>query len=238
MKSKSFVRTAAAFAALTLIACQTSPKAPKTEYLVGETDISVESKEIQDSLAREVVIKQKAPLTEQEKREFINKRDYKESRTTTQVRIYPYTKPLLTARVREAAKDRAFKEKLSVAQVQSDAQKEIAQLTKHLVDDKPCFAFELWTDQAEAVELKYYSGELTQDGKKQVFTFTKGIQKTVVDQMPIYGGTITKLWYSSHSNVCGSSKIDLLKPFALEIEPRFKRDLLPVKAEWLPPRSM
>jgi hypothetical protein len=223
--------------------CTTPSKSSKLEYLTGESELAgVKEKTLLDDLARTVYVKKKVEVSaDNNMNPPTDKNQYENRATSTWLRVYPYTKPLLRVRLKNNVSDMAYKEKWDENKTSSEVSKQISAESKRLVEDKPCFAVEINAKDKTPLELKYWYGDLVQDGKSQKLTFSKGNGFVVTTRSTTVSGyfatTVDENAYYFYADACGKSKIDLSEPFSLKIEPRFARDLLPIELEWKKPEA-
>ena len=221
---------------LIIAACSTPPmKASKSANLVGEGDAKTTEKMILSDLSRDVQLKTKREWTDVEKKQMQNTKEFAESKTDTTIQIYPYTKPLLKARITKNVTETAFKENWPTEKVQPEIDKTYAAEVKRVVTDRQCFGAEIDSNDPEAARLEYWYGTVDQDGKSQKLKFTKGMgysQKGLwVDRsaMP----KTTKVY--QYADACAEGKLNLLADFKVALEARFRRDILPINLAWLAP---
>ena len=139
--------------------------------------------------------------------------------------------------------DQAYKENWSAEKMNSEFSKKLTEKTKGLVDDKQCFAVEINADDREALKLQYWYGNLEQDGTSQALSFSEGTSfikttttTTVSGSHGLYVGSSTNSdRYFYYADACGTKPIKLAERFAISIEPRYARDLEPIKLDWKTP---
>ncbi|MES2964474.1 MAG: hypothetical protein V4760_11320 [Bdellovibrionota bacterium] len=216
--------------------CATPPtKASKSAYLVGEGDGKTTEKQMLSDLARNVQLKTKREWTDVEKKQMQNTKEFAESKTDTTIQIYPYTKPLLKARITKNVQETAFKENWPTEKIQPEIDKSYAMEVKRLITDRQCFGAEIDSNDPEATRLDYWYGTVDQDGKTQKLKFTKGSgysQKGLwVDRsaMP----KVTKVY--QYADACTEGKLNLLGDIKVLLEPRFRHEILPINLTWLAP---
>lgn len=219
-----------------VLGCASAPmKSSNSAYLVGEGDGKATEKTMLGDLGRNVQVKAKRDWTDVEKKNMQNTKEFAESKTDTTFQIYPYTKPLLKARITKNVTETAFKENWEKEKIQPEIDKQYAAEVKRLVTDHQCFGMEIDSNDPEAARLEYWYGSVEQDGKAEKLTFTKGSgfsQKGLwVDRsaMP----KLTKVY--QYADACTASKLNLLGDIKVTIEPRFRRDLLPTALAWMAP---
>lgn len=219
-----------------VLGCAGNPtKSSKSAYLVGEGDGKTTEKMMLSDLGRSVPLKMKREWTAEEKKSMQNTKEFAESKTDTTIQFYPYTKPLLKARIMKNIQETAFKENWPTEKIQPEIDKTYAAEVKRLVTDRQCFGVEIDSNDPEAARLEYWYGTVEQEGKAQKLKFTKGqgySQKGLwVDRsaMPKF----TKVY--QYADACAEGKMNLLGDFKVNLEPRFRQDILPVNLAWVAP---
>ncbi|MEK7358242.1 MAG: hypothetical protein AAB250_17480 [Bdellovibrionota bacterium] len=231
------LRIFVAIVPLLVLGCQsTAPmKSSNSAFLVGEGDGKATERTIVTDLGRNVQIKMKREWTDVEKKQMQNTKEFAESKTDTTMQIYPYTKALLKARITKNITETGFKENWPTEKIQPEIDKAYAAEVKRLVTDHQCFGAEIDSNDPEAARLEYWYGTVEQSGAQQKLKFTKGTgysQKGLwVDRsaMP----KITK--HYQYADACTDGKLNLLADFKVVIEPRFRRELLPITLTWVAP---
>jgi hypothetical protein len=210
--------------------------------MTGKAAAAAGEVEILKDLVREADVQKKIGLTSAEAESGLWKENYRKYPANTSVRVYPYTEPLLIARSTEHATDQGFKEAWSAQKVNSERERMIAKSLKQ-VSGRQCFSFEISSDNRDATETKYWSATLRQDGADQNLAFSKGDgfieeTKTLSSVTNPVGnmttGTVrTNRKYYFFAEACAAAPINLLQSFSIELEPRFQRNLLPLRLDWL-----
>jgi hypothetical protein len=221
---------------LVVAACASNPaKTSNSNYLVGEGDGKATEKQMIGDLGRSVQVKVKRDWTAEEKKNMQNSGEFTTSNTDTTFEIYPYTKPLLKARITKNVTETAFKENWDKAKIQPEIDRQYAAEVKRLVTDKQCFGMEIDSNDPEAARLEYWYGSLEQGGKSMPLKLNKGAgysQKGLwVDRsaMP----KLTKVY--QYADACAQTRVNLLGDFKVTMEPRFRHDLMPTTLTWIAP---
>jgi hypothetical protein len=216
-----------------LISCTTSSKQSKLSSLVDTGDGPVAKSDVLlKDLSRTVYVKKMAnnPTT----------RKTEPRETSTWVKFYPYTQPLIKSQVATALEETAFKEKWSDEKKSKEMKSKIETQTKEFVTSKQCFALEINTPVLAAIELKYWYGTLKQAGKDLPLKISKGsgfTQRTThVTGSPRYGySSYQTEKYFYFAQACTTKPIQLSEEFQITIDARYEKDLLPIEMSWLKP---
>ncbi len=241
--TRSFVFLVIVGCLLVMSGCTTPSKSSKLEYLVGEGSSTVTEKNILDDLARTVYVKKKRQLSQIEKGRDQTDKDSAVSSTSTWLRIYPYTRPLIATRLEKNIREKGFKEKWDDQRIEAEVKNQITSESNRLVLDKQCFAVEINTPDPGAIKLEYWHGALKQNGQEQKLTFTKGtgfvqiMTTTYINRGTGYGSSTESQQYFYYADACGTKAIQLAEAFSLSIEPRYEAELLPIQLDWLAPKA-
>lgn len=219
-----------------LFGCTTPSKSSRIESLVGDGTKGVTEAEILKDIARTVYVM---------KKNVDGAFESGKVQTSTWVKIYPYTRPLLIARVRKNIAETAFKERWSDEKRAEEFRKTVDAEEKRLILDRQCFAVEINTRRSAALELKYWYGTLKQNDKEQSLSFSKGQGFTVVEKTTVfsgaygvYSGTTTESReHFFYADACGTTPIQLADAFSISIDPRYELGLAPIELSWLAPKK-
>lgn len=224
---------------ISVTSCTTPSKQSKISSLV-DTGEAQKSEDILKDLSRTVYLKKMV------KKQGARSADDKEAfPTSTWVKIYPYTEPLIKALATKKIEEQAFKENWTEDKKNLEMNKKIQADVKSLVTNKQCFAIEINTDKSEAINLKYWHGTLTQKERPIKLEISKGAGFTQTTRTTyltgargFYAGNTydtTKYFYFAQG--CSPQKIDLTENFSITIDVRFEKDLVPIELSWLKPEQ-
>jgi hypothetical protein len=219
---------------LVLAGCAMPARSSKVEFLSG-TQTTATEKEILENIARSATIKKKGPLMG-EQLKFKNEKGYNEVSTTTEVVVYPYSQPVLHARLSKSVAEAGFKAGWSQAKIDAEVKSQVANETARLTKGKSCFAVEITTKNPEAIDLKNWKATLTTNEKSYPLTFTKGqgytVPATYAQALQNRNIAVATGDIVSYVDACTKAPVDITQNLKLEFEPRFELDVLPSQIAW------
>lgn len=241
---KTFALLLTAFAVLS--ACTTPSKSSKLDYLTGAPTAALKEEDVLRDLARTNFIYKRMPSTEEQKRAGLENKGFSLNRTSTWVRIYPYTKAILSVRLHRAIDARSFKEKWAPARAETEFQTQYRSETQRLITSRQCFAVEINSATADALDLGYWYGTVKQGETPQKLMLAKGTGYVATTRLTTISTNDGLYDFSNadardiylYADACGTAPIMLDNSFVVELEPRFEQELQPLKFEWLAPKGI
>lgn len=236
-----------------LSACATlgggqSASTPKA-YLDGEPDPKTKATDIRDALSRRVHILRSRDLGKNEKTSGTVSNSTKTTIPSgTSIQLVPVTPPYLIASTRDSVEDEGYKQRWSEEKKNAEFKKRLADRKSKELKNQQCFEATITTPDfilvkdvfPNGTKLKFWHLELEQNQSKSPLKSDENLTCIISTGSVSYANNTGNSDYHSATNrlytcptlYCSKMSIDYLKPFKVNVDPRFEKDLIPVELEW------
>ncbi len=238
------------FIVSTLVGCVTNSynfkegreRASRASSLMPPVKASDTAEKIKKDLTRSSYVYKYSERTKKEKA-FKNPSQNIRSETRGTVEMHPISTPYLEKLLDEHLQDKAFKEKMNFDEKLALRNKIMANALTQAVVDKAkkrniCFLFSVG-HLPGPFNKEHWHFVVEQDGVSKPAQYASKVKKSLS----------THSWEDSNGNlqtytidhfsvkVCSEAEVDLLSTFAVTIEPRFEKNLEPIKLVWASPKA-
>jgi len=213
---------------LTLLTSCTTPTKSSSPYYLSDDSANVPWTKVVDDTSRT---------------NYIQKMLKKNSVTSTDiwVKVYPYTKSLITNQIKAILDEQAYKENWTDAKKNQILNAKLKTAYDSLINKGQCFALDIVSSSADSSELKYWYGNIVQQNYGSEVAFKESIDTIVLARSKQYNlnknmepkVNIGLDKYYTFADVCTARKIDITKSFKIVFKPRFDKNLVPTELGWI-----